>query len=151
MSESKGTDSGNMTPWSNVIDSVRSPIKFFTLVMLVCHAIFAICATILEAPMLVVYCMHMFVAMVSFMFIATLWCPSALYHPSELSSEQNNNVKNSPMIPTIFGMVGLVLYLIYQSFVVYSGGHPYIKPTRWQSAGVESIESVNSREVIEKE
>ena len=103
---------------SRIIQAVRSPIGFMTLAILVCNAVFGLCALGIDKPEEMEafkYAIHMFIAVVSIFALIAMWCPASLYHPKDLKEiEKYKALPQKPWIPTIIGMAGLILYMIYQ-------------------------------------
>lgn len=113
---------------SRLVPKINSPLRFFGLISLICDSIFAICASYLKEPQLFIYCIHMFIAIISMLTITALWCPRSLYHPSDLNDVGNDALpKSKPWIPTLFAMVCLIIYLVYQLYLVKMGTS-YITP-----------------------
>lgn len=94
-----------------IIAVVSSPLSLFTLIILVCNAVFAICATKLRDKDSFKYCIHMFLAIVFFFGTIVLWSPAYLYPPSEV---KQFNLQPNPLAPTVCAFAGVIIYMYYQ-------------------------------------
>jgi hypothetical protein len=103
--------------YARLIVLIGSPLKFFGLVALICASVFGICAVWLQDRELFIFCMHMFMAIVFAIAVIAVWCPASLYHPVELKEVPPERLLHKPWPPTIVGLVGLVLYMIFQLIV----------------------------------
>lgn len=101
-----------------IIEAVRSPIAFMALAILVCNAVFAVCALRVKEDKQMEafkYAIHMFLAVVSIFALIAVWCPASLYHPKDfVDIEAYKELQQAPLIPTIIAVTGLILYMVYQ-------------------------------------
>ena len=109
--------------WSRIIGATGSPLKLFALIVLVCCSVFAVAAGVLGHPDTFVYCIHMFLAIVSAFVRTALWSPQSLYHPKEPLEirrlrREDDDLKISPVarpwVPPIVIMIGAARYAVYQ-------------------------------------
>ena len=109
--------------YAKLIAIIGSPLKFFGLVALICASVFGICAAWMQDRLLFVFCMHMFLAIVFAIAVIAVWCPASLYHPVELKDIPPEKLPYQPLPATAVGIIGLVLYMIYQVIVKVMGSN----------------------------
>ena len=98
---------------ASALNYVTSPLTLFGLVILVCNAIFAACATVLKEPEIFKYTLHMFIAIVFLIGGIVLWAPTYLYHPREVAGI---DIPSYPWVPTLMMIVGFMVYVIYHAW-----------------------------------
>lgn len=96
------------------ISLINSPIAMFALALVVCNAVFGVCAANLKDPDSFKYCIHMFLAIISMFTLIVLWAPGLLYNPPLTIVEVNSVDKGNPVVPTVVGLGCLLLYMWYQ-------------------------------------
>jgi hypothetical protein len=89
----------------------------FGLAMLICNAVFSLSAALLGDPQAFIYAIHTFLAIIFAFIMIAIWCPRALYHPSDLKEFKNElpEIKHSRLIVTIVLLIGLFSYAGYQA------------------------------------
>ena len=100
--------------WANIITVIGSPLKMFSLIILVCSTVFSISAAISGVENNFKYTIHMFLGVVGAFILIALWCPKLLYHPNELDEETVESMVHKPLIPTILIAIGTFIYFCYQ-------------------------------------
>jgi len=98
---------------ASALNYVTSPLTLFGLVILVCNAIFAACATVLKEPEIFKYTLHMFIAIVFLIGGIVLWAPAYLYHPREVNGL---DLPYNPWVPTTVMLIGFMVYAIYHAW-----------------------------------
>ncbi|MCP4976088.1 MAG: hypothetical protein GY931_07995 [Maribacter sp.] len=105
--------------WSNIITVVGSPLKLFSLIILVCSTVFCIFAGISDDKENFKYTIHMFLGIVAGFLLLALWCPKLLYHPKELQGlgeDTADSLESKPIVPTVLITLGAVGYIFYQKY-----------------------------------
>ena len=108
---------------ANALEYVTSPLTLFGLVILVCNAIFAACATVLKEPEIFKYTLHMFLAIVLMIGCIVLWTPAYLYHPRELDGLEQT-LPYAPWVPTLMIVFGGLVYLLYHAWKHHTDRRP---------------------------
>ncbi len=105
--------------WPNIISVVGSPLKLFSLIILVCSTVFCIFAGVSDDKENFKYTIHMFLGIVAGFLLLALWCPKLLYHPKELQGLGGDivgSLESKPIIPTVLITFGAIGYMIYQKY-----------------------------------
>ncbi|MFT7111105.1 MAG: hypothetical protein ACI843_002783 [Psychrobacter glaciei] len=101
--------------YSAIITSLKSPLSFFGLAMLICNAIFSVSAAFMGDIEAFKYSIHTFLAIIFAFIIIAIWSPRSLYHPSELVGldKELPEIKNARPIITSVLLVSALLYAGY--------------------------------------
>ena len=104
--------------YSAVISSLRSPMSFFGLAMLICNAVFSMSAAIMNNLEAFIYSIHTFLAIVFLFVIIAIWSPRTLYHPSDLKGLEKGvpEIKNSRLLITLVILLAAFSYAAYQLY-----------------------------------
>jgi hypothetical protein len=110
--------------WPSVILATNSPLKLFSLVVMVCNASFGLAATFSGNPENFIYALHAFLAVVGAFSMIALWSPRSFYSPSELlvlrelasqmPEDQSILPRSNPYVPTASALVVIVIYAFYE-------------------------------------
>jgi len=92
------------------VPTVNSPLMLFALIILVCNAVFAVCATKFRNEEMFIYTIHMFLGIVFFVGSIILWSPGDLYNPVEVKELK---LLRQPWVPTIATFLGVLIYMAY--------------------------------------
>lgn len=103
---------------ASVITSASTPMGFFILAVLVCNAVFGVCATALKSEKVFLYLIHMFMGVIFFFGCILLWSPGSLYHPAEV---QAFTMAYRPWVPTIASFIAVIIYALYQAWKTKRG------------------------------
>ena len=108
----------NYRLWPEIIKFVRSPLRFFVLAALIADTTFVWVASSRCADgELLKFSIHMFLAIVAALVLVAVWCPKALYHPSELEDEKRKDIFKDrpagPWVVTTALLIGVVIYAYY--------------------------------------
>lgn len=110
---------------SKIIKSVRSPISFMALSMLICNAVFAASAIGINDNIKMEafkFAIHMFLAIVSIFALIAVWCPASLYHPQDLKEiDMEKLPPQRRWVPTLAAFFGMVIYILYYYLRFISG------------------------------
>ena len=98
---------------TNVLSCATSPLVLFAMAILVCNAVFAVCAAKLKDPESFKYSIHMFLGLIFFFGSIVLWSPGYLYHPAEV---KGLDLPQNPWIPTCTTFVGILIYMAYHGW-----------------------------------
>ncbi len=97
----------------NMISVVSSPLTLFALVVLVCNAVIAVCATKFKNEEIFKYTIHMFLGIIFFIGSIVLWSPGYLYNPVEI---KDLDLPRNPWVPTIATFLGVLIYMAYHGW-----------------------------------
>ena len=107
-----------MEMWESIISAASTPIGFFVTAILVCNAVFTVCATALKNNEMFKYSIHMFLGIVFFFGIILLWSPGSLYPPEYVDKFK---LVHKPWVPTVSVIFGSLVYGLYQAWKIRQG------------------------------
>ena len=122
----EGKPARGLSAWGGIISATSSPLRLFTLVVLICNSLFGVVAALLFGEKVFIYTLHTFLAVVGAFSMIALWSPHSFYGPAELAQiialeKQNDDGRPlfsliGRLVPTVVGLLGLLIYTFYQGF-----------------------------------
>ena len=77
-------DHRDSTDVPKILGAVKSPLGFLTFSAIICEMVFGIVGALKGNDEIIVFSMHMFLAIVGALILVAIWCPRSLYHPNEI-------------------------------------------------------------------
>jgi len=113
--------SRNSTDVSKILSAVKSPLGFLTFAAVICEFVFGLVGAFTNQPELIIYAMHMFLAIVGTLVLLSVWCPRALYDPNDIKDIKiEESIDNTgKWVVTVSLLIALVAYMGYQLILKY--------------------------------
>jgi hypothetical protein len=116
-------ENSNSTDVPKILRAVKSPLSFLTFSAIICETVFGIVGAFTDNPEIIIFSMHMFLAIVGALILIAVWCPKSLYHPNDIKDidididhEDDNTGK---WVVTISLAFALIAYMIYMAIMSY--------------------------------
>jgi len=112
-------DKEKKSTWVRIINAVDSPVTLFALAVLVSDAVFAIIGTYYHNEEIMIFSMHMFLAILAAFVLVSVWKPMVLYHPRywHQSKELQNTDKMGSWVITVVLIISMLVYMSYRYII----------------------------------
>jgi len=108
-----------ISTWATILNAVDSPVTRFALAVLVSDAVFASIGAFQHSEKLMIFSMHMFLAILAAFVLVSIWKPMVLYHPRywHISKELHNSDKIGSWVITVVLALSMLVYMSYRYFM----------------------------------
>tara|TARA_B110000971_G_scaffold216230_2_gene250923 strand:- start:75 stop:449 length:375 start_codon:yes stop_codon:yes gene_type:complete len=108
----ENTDS---TDVPKILRAVKSPLGFLTFAAIICEMVFGIVGAVTSKPDIIIFSMHMFLAIVGALILIAVWCPRSLYHPNDIRDIDidHGDDNTGKWVVTISLGLALIAYMAY--------------------------------------
>jgi hypothetical protein len=98
-----------------ILRAVKSPLGFLTFSAIVCEMVFGIVGALNDNPEIIIFSMHMFLAIVGALILIAVWCPRSLYHPNDIRDIDidHGDDNTGKWVVTISLGFALIAYMVY--------------------------------------
>ena len=105
--------------WAKIIHAVDSPVTLFALAVLVSDAVFALAGAWCQNEKIMIFSMHMFLAILAAFVLVSVWQPVVLYHPRywHMCKKKEKSDWIGSCVITIVLASSLVAYMSYRYLV----------------------------------
>lgn len=102
-----------------ILRAVKSPLSFLTFSAIICEMVFGIVGAFTDHPEIIIFSMHMFLAIVGALILIAVWCPKSLYHPNDIKDIDidHGDDKTGKWVVTISLAFALIAYMVYMAFM----------------------------------
>jgi formate hydrogenlyase subunit 4 len=113
-------ENSNSTDVPKILRAVKSPLSFLTFSAIICETVFGIVGAFTDNPEIIIFSMHMFLAIVGALILIAVWCPKSLYHPNDIKDididhEDDNTGKWVVTISLAFALIAYMIYMAIMS------------------------------------
>lgn len=111
----------NSTDVPKLLGAVKSPLSFLTFAAIICEMVFGIVGAFKNDTEIIMYAMHMFLAIVGALILIAIWCPKSLYHPNDIKDIDFNHPedKTGKWVVTIslgIAMFGYMVFILIKNY-----------------------------------
>jgi|GEM_PF-2303653 len=108
----------DFTDVTRILSAIKSPLGFLTFSAIVCEMVFGAVGAWQDKPHIIIFAMHMFLAIVGALILVAVWCPGSLYHPKDIEglNIESTNDNTGKWVVTISLGAALIFYMVYRLY-----------------------------------